>query len=125
MDKAKRTIAIIEDDPLYTEVLMTTLLHAGYNVYNSPTGKEIIGKIADNVPDLIILDLMLPELRGEEIMDAFARMRFAENIPVVIISARDRAQIKRAADIMGAAAWLQKPVHGKKVLETIKKCLKD
>ena len=125
MDRKKKTIAIIEDNIHFMDILKETLNDAGYDIYGSSVGRDIIDRIAENPPDLIIVDLMLPELRGEEVIDAFQSMRFAEGIPIIILSARDKDQIQRAAELMKAAGWAQKPVTGKEILSMVKEVLEN
>lgn len=119
----KKRIAILEDDPDYREILTKLLENEGFEVFVAPTGFEIVNEIVRKQPDLILLDLMLPELSGEKVIDLFKTKEVIKDIPVIIISAKDKSEIKKAAKEIKAVAYFIKPVDTRILLEGIKKYL--
>jgi len=66
-----KNIVILEDDKDYLEVLSEFLSSEGYEVFGAETGFDIIEHLVDKKPDLIISDLKLPHMSGEQVMSAF------------------------------------------------------
>lgn len=118
-----KRIAILEDDKDYREVLMNILKGAGYEVYGEESGYDIVKSVVDNKPDLIILDLMLPMIDGEQVMEVFKNkgVLSSDEMPVVVLSSKDESEIKRAAEKVGASAWMKKPVEKEELLDTVRK----
>lgn len=82
---------VIEDDVQIRRFLRTTLTSSGYRLLEAATGNEGINKAALNAPDVIILDLGLPDLDGLEVM---RRLREWSLIPVIVVSAREQERDK-------------------------------
>jgi CheY-like chemotaxis protein len=84
-----RTILIADDDPRFVR-LMTRFLQ-GYEIQGAPDGRAALALMADSPPDLLLLDLMMPEMDGTEVLAAMAARPELARIPVIVVSARDRA----------------------------------
>lgn len=80
-------ILVIEDDLAISEMLSDIFTDAGYQVVSTDLGGEGLMLIDTAVPQLVILDLMLPDVRGEQVLEAVRRYRAGRTLPVVIISA--------------------------------------
>ncbi len=70
-----------------------------------------------------MLDLMLPLLSGEQVMEAFRQKEMVAGVPIIIISGKTEVEIKKAAKSLGAVSWLRKPFDNKEVVELVKKYL--
>ena len=79
-----KTIAIIDDDIHIGDMLREVLVQEGYSVLRAYSGTEALYLLSQNKPDLVLLDLMLPGLSGEEVLPHI------ENIPVIVLSAKSR-----------------------------------
>lgn len=99
-------ILIVDDEPQIRRFLKPALEAAGYHVIEATTGAEAISKAATASPDLVILDLGLPDMDGK---DVIARLRGWSAIPIIILSARDREAEKVAALDLGADDYIEKP----------------
>src|SRR5687768_17032265 len=101
----KPTILIVEDDDDLRRMIRTTLTLAGYEVEEAGDGLEAIHKIDQTPPDLVVLDLMLPQISGFVVHQEIAAHVMTRQIPVVIItgSTVDLGQVK-------AACVLRKPI---------------
>lgn len=99
-------ILVVDDEPQIQRFLKPSLTAAGYEVIEAGTGAEALKAIATQAPDLVILDLGLPDMDGK---DVIASLRGWSDIPIVILSARDREGEKIAALDLGADDYVEKP----------------
>lgn len=98
-----KTIAVIDDDTSIGDLLEEVLTQEGYAVLRAYSGTEALYLLSQNHPDLILLDLMLPGLAGEEVLSHI------ENIPVIVLSAKVDVQDKVSLLLGGAADYMTKP----------------
>ncbi|MBF2713153.1 MULTISPECIES: response regulator [Rhizobium/Agrobacterium group] len=99
-------ILVVDDEPQILRFLRPALAAAGYEVIEADTGKQALALVATAVPDLLILDLGLPDMDGKEVI---AQLRHWNPIPIIVLSARDREIEKIAALDLGADDYLEKP----------------
>jgi two-component system KDP operon response regulator KdpE len=99
-------ILIVDDEPQILRFLRPALDAAGYEVLEAETGAEALRKATTQAPDLMILDLGLPDMDGKEVV---SRLRAFSDIPILILSARDREHEKIAALDIGADDYIEKP----------------
>lgn len=108
-----KTIAIIDDDIYIGDMLKEVLIREGYAVLRAYSGTEALYLLSQNKPDLVLLDLMLPGLSGEEVLPHI------ENIPVIVLSAKADVQDKVNLLLGGAADYMTKPFDIKELLARI------
>jgi len=106
MAKTDPVIIVIEDDPSIRRFLRTSLSTHGFNVFDADTGKQGIVEVGVRKPDLLILDLGLPDMDGVEVIKA---IRAWSAVPIIILSARSSEQQKIDALDVGADDYLTKP----------------
>lgn len=106
-------IAIIEDDQHIGDVLERTLGREGYETLRAYSGTEALYLLAQNNPDLILLDLMLPGLPGEEVLHQM------KGIPVIVVSAKVGVDDKVNLLLSGASDYITKPFDMKELLARI------
>ncbi len=106
MNAAKPRVLVIEDEPQMVRFLRTTLNSQGFSVVEAVTGQAGIEAAAFHNPDVILLDLMLPDIDGLEVIE---RVREWSKTPIVVISARGREEDKIAALDLGADDYVTKP----------------
>ncbi|KAF0815078.1 KDP operon transcriptional regulatory protein KdpE [Andreprevotia sp. IGB-42] len=106
MDNAPINIVVIEDDKPIRRFLSTTLEAEGIHVHEAETGKQGLVDVATRKPDLIILDLGLPDMDGVEVI---RRLREWCALPILVLSARAQESEKVAALDAGADDYLTKP----------------
>jgi two-component system KDP operon response regulator KdpE len=99
-------VLVVDDDPQISRALRITLHAAGYDVRTAPDGRTALRRAAEEHPDLVILDLGLPDLDGTEVLDGL-RPWFTG--PVLVLSARADSQDKVAALDAGADDYVSKP----------------
>lgn len=108
-----KTIAVIEDDLHISDMLAEVLTREGYAVLRAYSGTEALYLLAQSKPDLVLLDLMLPGLSGEEVLPHI------QGIPVIVLSAKVEVQDKVALLLSGAADYMTKPFDTKELLARI------
>jgi len=108
-----KTIAIIDDDVHIGNMIEEVLQGEGYNVIRAYSGTEALYLFENNHPDLVLLDLMLPGLSGEEVLPHI------QNIPVIVISAKIDVDSKVDLLMSGAADYLTKPFETKELVARI------
>ena len=118
----KYTILVVDDDPDIVSSTSLILEKSGYDVVVAYTGKEALEAVADK-PDLILLDLMLPDIEGYEVADKIKSNPLYKNIPIVILSARGQDIDKYVAAKKGAVGYINKPFEVSNLLFTIKDVL--
>ncbi|MXN50777.1 response regulator [Shinella sp. AETb1-6] len=99
-------ILVVDDEPQIQRFLKPSLTAAGYEVIEAVNGGEALKFVATQAPDLVILDLGLPDMDGKAVI---ASLRAWSDIPIVILSARDRESEKIAALDLGADDYVEKP----------------
>ena len=108
-----KKIAIIDDDIYIGNMLEELLRGNSYDILRAYSGTEALYLLSQNKPDLVLLDLMLPGLSGEEVLPHI------ENIPVIVLSAKVDVQDKVNLLLGGAADYMTKPFDTKELLARI------
>lgn len=108
-----KTIAVVDDDIYIGNMLEEVLQQNGYAVLRAYSGTEAVLLLSNSRPDLVLLDLMLPGLSGEEVLPCI------QNIPVIILSAKINVEDKVKLLLGGAADYMTKPFDTKELLARI------
>ena len=119
MDNEKLKILIVDDEPDILEILKINLENAGYDVYSASNGKKALKKADLIIPDLIILDIMMPIMDGIETCERLRLdERFKETL-VIFLTARGEEYSHIAAFESGADDYITKPVRIKILISKI------
>ncbi len=116
-----KSILIVDDTPNNLRLLAEMLLDRGYKVRPAPNGPRALATIQKKIPDLILLDIMMPDMDGYEVCrhlkaDPDARIR---EVPVIFISALDQVFDKMTAFSVGGVDYITKPFHVEEVLARV------
>ena len=111
--KILKDILIIDDDVYIGDLLEEALTNEGYGVLRAYSGTEAVLLLSQEKPSLVLLDLMLPGLQGEEVLP------YIQEIPIIIMSAKADVDNKVALLLGGAADYVTKPFHLKEMLARI------
>src|SRR5262245_25115636 len=114
-------VLVIEDDPPIRRLLHTTLAGEGYRLAEAETGERAVRLAAQQPPDLVILDLGLPDIDGQDVL---RRLREWMRSPVIVLSARDQEKQKVAALDAGADDYLTKPFGTGELLARVRVALR-
>ena len=118
---AKASIIIIEDEKNICNFIETVLTHQNYHVVCAYTGADGLKQINTHKPDVVLLDLGLPDMDGLEIIE---EVRAYSSVPIIVISARTLERSKVAALDMGADDYLTKPFGTAELLARIRTALR-
>src|SRR5262245_16383233 len=120
--KARPTVAlVIDDEPQIRRLLRLTLEGNGYRVFDAATGQEGMVQAAQCRPEVVLLDLGLPDLEGIEVLK---RLREWSRVPVLVLTVRDREADKISALDAGADDYVTKPFSTGELLARLRAALR-
>jgi len=121
-DMHGRSILVVEDDMMINKAITNKLVKSGYQVFSANDGEEGIEKILDNIPDLIITDVMMPYINGLELIE-FVRKNLKINIPVIVLSSLEDEESILKSFKVGADDYLSKPFGPEELLLRVRRLL--
>jgi two-component system KDP operon response regulator KdpE len=121
MSELRATVLVVEDEPEIRRFLRTTLAAEGYRVVESETGMRGATDAGTHKPDLVIVDLGLPDIDGSAVI---RRIRAWSSVPIIVLSARSREQAKVDALDAGADDYVTKPFGVGELLARIRAALR-
>jgi DNA-binding response OmpR family regulator len=120
-----KSVIIVEDEPETADMFAEMMLLNGFTVRKSSGGRMAMNMIAHEKPDAVLLDVMIPDISGIEVLRFMKRDPNLSNIPVIIVSARSQASdIQQGLDA-GASLYLTKPVAYPELISAVKNALDD
>ncbi len=114
-------ILVIDDSKLVAVMLKDGLQHQGYEVMTASSGREGLCKVAEDSPDLIILDVQMPGMTGYEFIHEIKKRGGHSFIPVLMLTADETPDDLRPEE--GVKGCLQKPVNISDLVKRVKECL--
>jgi len=117
---SRKTILVVDDSIVIRKMVEIALEDENFNIDTAVSGKEGLSKIDRINPDLVILDLMLPDING---IDILKTVKASRGIPVIMLSGKDSPQMVEKAKVSGADAFLPKPFKDDELIEKIKSLL--
>ena len=116
-------ILAVDDEPELTELMQYNLVRAGYEVTTAANGREALDCIKRCRPDLILLDLMLPDLDGFGVCEILRRDPLSATIPIIIVSAWASTDSRNLGLELGALDYLTKPFSPKELVSRVNQLL--
>lgn len=123
MEENKNTVLVVEDEPDIVNVLRIRLESKGFAVLTAGDGKEGLRMIRESLPDLIILDLLMPEVGGLELCRILKSDEHLKSIPVIVLTARTEENDRAESFSSGASAYFAKPYEWGELYAGIRKFL--
>jgi CheY-like chemotaxis protein len=123
MTPAARKIVIVEDEPAAADLFEEILRFNEYDVIKTHSGAAALSVIQAEMPDAVLLDIMMPDISGIEVLRFMRREPGLRQIPVVIVSAKALPSDIRAGMEAGATAYLTKPVGLDQLRQTVKEVI--
>jgi two-component system alkaline phosphatase synthesis response regulator PhoP len=112
----RKKILVVDDDPDVLELLRFNFKKAGYSVGTALTGLEALKKACSLAPDLIVLDLMLPEIDGFAVLETLRRDLTTATVPVIMLTAMSGELARYTGMGAGANAYMTKPFSVREVI---------
>ncbi len=109
MANPQKKILIVDDDPVIIKLLQNLLVSADFEVFTATDGIDALVRVRECQPDLIVLDIMMPEING---YDVCSKLKFDspyKDIPILLLTARDQEIDQRISQMMGID-YMQKPL---------------
>lgn len=125
VDIARPRILIVDDDPSQVEALHCRLKSQGFDVLEANTGRSAIEQARQSKPDLILLDLRLPDIDGLEVSAKLCDDPTTLDIPVIVVSGMEAPNIIRRARASGSRYYLRKPYDPNALLVLIRQALSE
>ncbi len=120
---SEKNILVVDDSSTNVVLLNAVLAQHGYEVISALNAKEAYRIVNKQKPDLILLDLLMPEISGFDFLEKIKKDQKLKNIPVVIISAVGTKENINQTRRMGAIHFISKPVNVDELLNTVGKLL--
>ena len=121
----KKSVVIIEDEPFIIEALTFLLENEGLFVRSITDGANAIDFIIKSKPNLVILDIMLPNVSGMKILEDIRSMDEISNLPVLMLTAKGQKKDRRAAEEAGVSKFMTKPFDNQELIENVKAMIKS
>jgi DNA-binding response OmpR family regulator len=118
-ERRRPLVLVVEDEAHDWEIYGKMLWYNGFEVLHAPDGKTGLLLAERRLPDLVLLDLGLPDLSGLELCTMLKRRRRTRDIPVMVLSARSESEAGEAARSAGCIRYLEKPVGPVDVLHMV------
>lgn len=119
----KHSILIVDDEPMTRDMLRMMLELAGYHIREAEDGLDALRQIETAVPDLVLLDVMMPGLDGFEVCATLRRMPETATLPVIMLSAKSAQESIQRGLAAGANKYLTKPITRQVLIDEIKELI--
>lgn len=119
MVAAKRTVVCVDDDPDVIRLFDLMLRSMELEFIGASDGQQGLEAIRNSKPDLVLLDLMLPDIDGWQVYQQMKADRELKDIPVIVVTARIRALDKDAGRIAEVAGYMTKPLGPRELLQSV------
>jgi DNA-binding response OmpR family regulator len=124
-EKSAGNVLVVEDDPELNELVGAYVEIAGYEYSRALGGTDALRVARERKPNLIVLDVMLPDLDGFEVCRQLKLDKLTRQIPVVMLTALDREEHRTRGLECGAAVYLTKPFDPDQLIDAIRKNARD
>ena len=123
MSQKVQHVLVVEDDPALSDAFSIVLRKEGYEVVVAFNGKEALQKVDGSMPDLILLDLLMPIMGGKEFLEKFEN---TNDIPVIVLSNLDtRSDIQEVLDLGASRYMLKAWASPNELVKLVKETLED
>lgn len=114
-----RDILVVDDNSINRQLAVYLLKRKGYNVYEAESGKEVFEFLAEQTPDVILLDIQLPEMDGVEVLKGIREIASAKDVTVIALTAYTMRGDREKFEAAGFDGYLPKPIEPKTFADQI------
>lgn len=118
-----KKILLIDDDPVSVKMIRFGLVERGYDVFCAADGEEGMSKVRKEEPDLIVLDVHMPNMNGYEFLTELKRVQGVNMTPIITLTANET--LEDVFKLEGVKAYIVKPVNLSDLVMKIEECLKE
>jgi CheY-like chemotaxis protein len=116
-------ILVVDDDPIMHRVLKHYLERNGYEMLSATNGREALDRAHGERPDLIVLDVRMPDMSGLAALRQLKESQVTKAIPVVVVTVNADRTTHMESEVSGASAFLSKPFRPAELLEVLQKLI--
>jgi len=121
MARLRRRILVVDDEPRMIHFIRLNLEHDGFEVYEALSGSQALGQLRDQMPDLVLLDIMMPDLDGFETL---RMIRDLSSVPVIMLTAKGEEEDKVRGLELGADDYITKPFSPRELVSRVRAVLR-
>lgn len=115
-----KQVLLIEDEPNIIEAISFLLKHDGWSVTSHSDGADAVDMVRTSKPDLVILDVMLPNRSGYDILQDLRGDDTTANLPILMLTAKGQAKDREIAKKHGADIYMTKPFSNREMLDAVR-----
>lgn len=115
-----KNVLVIEDEPNIIEAISFILSRDGWSVATHSNGHDAVGVVQEAMPDLVILDVMLPGKNGYDILRELRSEDATQGLPVLMLTAKGQVKDREMAERAGASRFMTKPFSNAEVLNAVR-----
>lgn len=121
----KQTVLVVDDDPLILRVVSTVLDLEEFDVVTATSAAEALDRLATSSPDVVVSDIMMPEMDGFELCQRIREQPAHAKLPIILLTARDGDEDRRRGIDVGGDAYLTKPFSPLELIDEIDRLLDE
>ncbi|MEO0343535.1 MAG: response regulator [Pseudomonadota bacterium] len=118
-------IVLVEDELHIIEALSFILSREGFDVDTFTTGVGLVEKLQDAPPNLVVLDYMLPDISGLQILNEIRATEALKTLPVLMLTAKGQAKDREAAETAGVSRFMTKPFSNAEIIDVTKEMCRN
>jgi DNA-binding response OmpR family regulator len=122
-ETAKPRILIVDDDPVIVRLLQINFRLEGYEVDTASRGEEALQRVKEHLPDVVVLDVMMPGLDGWEVCRQLKENPKVSHVPVIFLSARAQDEDRQRGYALGVNEYVTKPFDPAHLVEIVRRSL--
>jgi putative two-component system response regulator len=117
------SVLVVDDEPMTRTLLHLMLAPADYEVIEAGDGVEALATIHEFLPDIVVLDVMMPNLDGLSVCRELRQQETTRDLPIILLSAKTTSEAIQEGFLAGANRYLTKPVSRKDLLDSLEELL--
>lgn len=117
------TILVVDDEPYMIRLLQHHIERAGFRMVKATNGREALEQIHAERPQLVIMDVMMPEINGLEVLAEVRKQAATKDLPVIIMTANAQRFTREEAEAAGVSAFLTKPFSPTQLMVEVRRHL--
>jgi CheY-like chemotaxis protein len=125
MDPSAQRVLVVDDDSSIRRLLVALLRHQGYQTLEARNGVEALAEMRAGSPDLVVMDLVMPEMSGWDVLRERAGDASLLRIPIIVVSANNTQLMRAGVLAKHVSGWIAKPFDLDRVLTTVANCLEN
>lgn len=116
-------ILVVDDSPTETHIISSALEKQGHRITVAVDGKDGVEKATQTLPDLILMDVVMPELNGFQATRQLTKQPETSNIPVIMVTTKDQKTDRMWAERQGAKGYITKPFDNDELIQEVNRLL--